>query len=115
MRSSCGPGPGSSGWPCSRRTAPSVTCSGGAGGGRWWCWLGTSRCWAAGVFAAGVFAAGALGLALAQLTGFAVTQGPGTYLSGGLAAAAAATWYGRQARPAIRHLILGWARYAGAR
>jgi hypothetical protein len=49
---------------------------------------------------------------LAQLTDFAITQGPGTYLSGALVAAA---WYGHEARPAIWHLMRGWARYAGAR
>jgi hypothetical protein len=65
--------------------------------------------------AAGVFGAGALGLVLAQLTGFAVTQGPGTYLSGGLVAAIAAAWYGPKARPAARHLMRRWARYADAR
>ena len=67
------------------------------------------------LLAGGVFGAGALGLALAQLTGFAITQGPGTYLSGALVAAAAATWYGRMARPAIQHLRHGWARFVGAR
>ena len=67
------------------------------------------------LLAAGVFGAGALALALAQLTGFAVTEGPGTYLSGATVAAVAAIWYGRQARPAIRRLMRGWARYAGAR
>jgi hypothetical protein len=67
------------------------------------------------LLAGGVFGAGALGLALDQLTGFGVTQGPGTYLSGALVAAAAATWYARKAKPAIRHLIHGWARYARAR
>jgi hypothetical protein len=67
------------------------------------------------LLAAGVFGAGALGLALAQLTGFGITQGPGTYLSGAIVAAAAAAWYGRQARPAIRHLMRAWARYADAR
>jgi hypothetical protein len=67
------------------------------------------------LLAAGVFGAGALGLALAQLTGFAITQGPGTYLSGAIVAATAAAWYGRKARPAIRHLLRGWARYASAR
>ena len=90
--------------------ASSVTCSGGAGGARW--------CVLAGYFpllAAGVFGAGALGLALAQLTGFAITDGPGTYLSGAIVAAVAAIWYGRKARPAIRRLTRGWARYAGAR
>ena len=67
------------------------------------------------LLAAGVFGAGALGLALAQLTGFTVTQGPGTYLSGSIVAALAAAWYGRQARPAIQHLRRGWVRYANAR
>ena len=67
------------------------------------------------LLAASVFGAGALGLALAQLTGFAITQGPGTYLSGGFVAAIAAVWYGLKARPAIRHLMRGWARYADAR
>jgi hypothetical protein len=67
------------------------------------------------LLAACVFGAGALGLALAQLTGFGIMQGPGAYLSGALVAAAAAAWYGRKARPAIRHLLRGWARYAGAR
>jgi hypothetical protein len=66
------------------------------------------------VLAAGVFGAGALGLALAPLTGFGVTQGPGTYLSGAIVAAAAAAWYGIRARPAIRHLMRRWARYADA-
>jgi hypothetical protein len=67
------------------------------------------------LLASAVFGAGAAGLALAQLTGFQVTQGPGTYLSGAIVAAVAAVWYGRKARPAIRHLMRGWARYAGAR
>jgi hypothetical protein len=67
------------------------------------------------LLAVGVFGAGALGLALAQLTGFAITQGPGTYLSGAIVAAVAAVWYGLKARPAIRHLMRGWARYADAR
>jgi hypothetical protein len=67
------------------------------------------------LLAAGVFGAGALGLALAQLTGFAITEGPGTYLSGAIVAAAAAAWYAPKARPAIRHLMRGWARYADAR
>jgi len=62
------------------------------------------------VLAAGVFGAGALGLVLAQLTGFAIRQGPGAYLSGALVAAAAALWYGRKARPAIRYLTRAWAR-----
>ena len=67
------------------------------------------------LLAAGVFGAGALGLALAQLIGFAITQGPGTYLSGAIVAAAAAAWYGRKARPALQHLVRGWTRYAGVR
>jgi hypothetical protein len=67
------------------------------------------------LLAAAVFGAGALGLALAQLTGFGITQGPGTYLSGAIVAAAVAAWYGRRARPAIRHLMRAWARYADAR
>jgi hypothetical protein len=67
------------------------------------------------LLAAGVFGGGALVLALAQLTGFGITQGPGTYLSGAIVAAVAAVCYGRRARPAIRHLMREWARYAGAR
>jgi HAAS domain-containing protein len=67
------------------------------------------------LLAAAVFSAGALGLALAQITGFTVRQGPGTYLSGAIVAAAAALWYGRKARPAIQRLRSGWARYAGSR
>jgi HAAS domain-containing protein len=67
------------------------------------------------LLAASVFGAGALGLALAPLTRFAITQGAGTYLSGAIVAAAATAWYGRKARPAIRHLMRGWARYADAR
>jgi hypothetical protein len=46
------------------------------------------------VLAAGVFGAGAFGLALAQLTGFTVSEGPGAYLSGALVAAALAAGYG---------------------
>jgi hypothetical protein len=46
------------------------------------------------VVAAGVFSAGAIGLALAQLTGFTVSEGPGSYLSGALVAAALAVAYG---------------------
>ncbi|HEY3733572.1 MAG TPA: hypothetical protein VGL63_06625 [Streptosporangiaceae bacterium] len=63
------------------------------------------------LLAAAVFGAGALGLVLAQLTGFGITQGLGTYLSGAIVAAAAAAWYASKARPAIRHLKRGWARY----
>jgi hypothetical protein len=59
------------------------------------------------LLAAGAFGAGALGLALDQLTGFRVDQGPGTYLSGAIVATAAAAWYGCKARPAIRHLMRG--------
>jgi hypothetical protein len=66
------------------------------------------------LLAAGVFGAGALGLAFDQLTGFAITQGPGAYLSGAIVAVVAAVWYGLKARPAIRHLMRG-ARYADAR
>jgi len=46
------------------------------------------------VVAACVFGAGAFGLALAQLTGFTVSEGPGAYLSGALVAAALAVGYG---------------------
>ena len=67
------------------------------------------------LLAAAVFGAGALGLALAQLTGFTVTQGPGSYLSGAVVAAAAAAWYARRTRAAIQRLRRGWTRYAGAR
>jgi len=67
------------------------------------------------LLAAGVFSVGALGLAVAQLTGFTITQGPGTYLSGAIVAAAAAAWHGRDARTAIQHLTRGWSGYAGAR
>ena len=67
------------------------------------------------LLAAGVFGSGALGLALAQLIGFQIAQGPGTYLSGAIVAAAGAAWYGRKARPALQHLVRGWARYVGAR
>jgi hypothetical protein len=67
------------------------------------------------LLAAGVFAAGAAGLVLDQLTGFGVTQGPGAYLSGAIVAAAVAAWYGRKARPAIRHLVRRRERRAGLR
>jgi hypothetical protein len=67
------------------------------------------------LLAAGVFGAGALGLAVAQITGITVRQGPGSYLSGAIVAAAVALWYGRRARPAIHRLRRAWARYAGAR
>jgi hypothetical protein len=67
------------------------------------------------LLAAGVFGAGALGLILDQLTGYGITQGPGTYLSGAIVAAAVAAWYGRKARSAIRRLMRGRTRYARAR
>lgn len=67
------------------------------------------------LLAACVFGAGAAGLALAQLTGFTVTAGPGVYLSGALVAAALAVWYGVRARPVIRHLTRMGARHARAR
>lgn len=60
------------------------------------------------LLAAVVFGTGLLGLALAQLTGFAVTQGPGTYLSAALVWAAATAWYGRRAGPAVQHLRREW-------
>ncbi len=65
--------------------------------------------------AACVFGAGALGLALAQLTGFTVTAGPGTYLSGSIVAVAVAVAYAVRARPVFRHLKRGLTRYARAR
>jgi hypothetical protein len=61
-----------------------------------------------------VFGAGALSLGLAQLTGFTVSQGPGSYLSGAIVAAAVALAYGVRARSAIGHLMRRWASYAGA-
>ena len=67
------------------------------------------------LLAAGVFGAGALSLILDQLTGYEITQGPGAYLSGAIVAAAVAAWYGRKARPALRHLLRGRARRARAR
>jgi hypothetical protein len=54
------------------------------------------------LLAASVFGTGALGLALAQVTGFTVTAGPGMYLSGAIVAAAAAVWYGVRAWPLVR-------------
>jgi hypothetical protein len=65
--------------------------------------------------AACVFGAGAVGLALAQLTGFTVTAGPGTYLSGAIVAAVVAVAYAIRARPVFRHLKRGFARYVRAR
>jgi hypothetical protein len=67
------------------------------------------------LLAASVFGTGAIALSLAQLTVAGITQGPGTYLSGALVAAAAAAWYGRRGRPTIRHLMREWTRYASAR
>jgi HAAS len=57
--------------------------------------------------AACVFGAGALGLALAQLTGFMVTAGPGAYLSGAIVSLAVAACYAGRARPAFEHLLHG--------
>ncbi|HEY6295201.1 MAG TPA: hypothetical protein VIX15_06010 [Streptosporangiaceae bacterium] len=65
--------------------------------------------------AACVFGAGALALALAQLTGFTVTAGPGQYLSGAIVAAVVAVAYAWRARPVFRHLMRGFARYVRAR
>jgi hypothetical protein len=62
--------------------------------------LGAARQADEGDVAVGVSGAGALGLTLAQRTGFAITQEPGTYLSGAIVAATAAAWYGT--RPARR-------------
>ena len=67
------------------------------------------------ILAACVFGAGALSLVLAQLTGFAVNQGPGPYLSGAIVAAAVAVAYGVRARPAIRHLMQGRMDYVRVR
>ena len=66
------------------------------------------------LLAAAVFGTGAAGLALAQLTGLTVTEGPGTYLSGAIVAALAAVACGVRARPALRHLMSRRASYAGA-
>lgn len=60
------------------------------------------------LLAATAFGTCTLGLALTLLTGFAVTQGPGTYLSGALVSAAFAVWYSRRAGPALRHLWREW-------
>jgi hypothetical protein len=65
--------------------------------------------------AACVFGGGALVLALAQLTGFTVTAGPGAYLSGAIVAAAVAAVYAIRARPVLPHLKRGFARYVRAR
>jgi hypothetical protein len=55
--------------------------------------------------AACVFGTGALALALAQLTGFTVTFGPGVYLSGAIVSLVAAACYAVRARPAFEHLL----------
>jgi hypothetical protein len=55
--------------------------------------------------AACVFGAGALGLTLAQFTGFTVTFGPGVYLSGAIVSLAVAACYAGRARPAFEHLL----------
>lgn len=65
--------------------------------------------------AACVFGAGALVLAVAQLTGFTVTTGPGAYLSGAVVAAAVAVAYALRARPVLGHLKRGFARYVRTR
>jgi hypothetical protein len=54
-----------------------------------------------------VFGAGGLGLALAQLTGFTVTAGPGAYLSGAVVSLAVAACYAGRARPALEYLVRG--------
>jgi len=65
--------------------------------------------------AASVFGGGALVLALAQLTGFTVTAGPGQYLSGAIVAAVVAVAYAVRARPVLLHLSRGFARYVRTR
>jgi HAAS domain-containing protein len=65
--------------------------------------------------AACVFGSAAVALALAQLTGFTVTAGPGTYLSGVIVAAVIAVAYAAKARPVFRRLMRGFARYVRAR
>lgn len=62
-----------------------------------------------------MFGAGALALALAQITGFTVTAGPGTYLSGAVVAAVVAVAYAMRGRPVFRYLMRGFARYVRAR
>jgi hypothetical protein len=62
------------------------------------------------LLAAGVFGAGALGLALAQFTGFTVRQGPGSYLSGAIVSLAVAACCAIRARPAFEHLVRGMLR-----
>lgn len=64
--------------------------------------------------AASVFGAGAIGMAILQLTGFTVTAGPGTYLSGIIVAAALAARYAHQARPVLEHLVRGYLRSASS-
>ena len=67
------------------------------------------------VLAACVFGAAALTLGLSQLTGFQVTEGPGAFLSGAVVAAVVAAGYALRARPALRHLMRGWARHVRSR
>ena len=67
------------------------------------------------ILAACVFGAGALSLIVSQLTGFAVSEGPGSYLSGAIVAAVVALGYGVRARPAIRHLMQGRTDYVRVR
>jgi hypothetical protein len=57
------------------------------------------------VLAACVFGAGGLALVLAQLTGFTVTAGPGSYLSGAIVALVLAVCYGVRARPVLEQLV----------
>jgi hypothetical protein len=57
-----------------------------------------------------VFGAGGLGLALGQLTGFMVTAGPGSYLSGAVVSLAVAACYLVRARPAFEHMVRGMLR-----
>jgi hypothetical protein len=62
------------------------------------------------LLAACVFGTGGLGLALAQLTGFTVTEGPGSYLSGAVVSLALAACYAVRARPAFGRLVRGMLR-----
>ncbi len=63
------------------------------------------------LLAATVFGGGALVLAMAQLTGYSVSFGPGDYLSGAIVAAIVAVGYGLRGRPALRHLAQTWLRH----
>lgn len=65
------------------------------------------------LLAATTFGGGALVLALAQLTGYNVSFGPGDYLSGAIVAAVVAVGYGVRARPALHHLAQTWLRQVG--